>query len=134
VAKPRGYDGKSKTDSAVAEPQYKERNNKAAGQTDSEYTAVQQQRQDSSSSASHAAASQALLLQPPGSDTHSAPTRQPSEREIAERAYHLWQQNGCPIGTAEQHWLDAERELRSHADPHSPVKQPPPSPSGSVQR
>ena len=39
-------------------------------------------------------------------------------RSIDELAYQLWQARGCPQGTAEQDWLDAERQLRA-AQPSS---------------
>ena len=32
---------------------------------------------------------------------------------VGELAYLLWQARGCPEGTAEQDWLDAERQLRA---------------------
>ena len=32
---------------------------------------------------------------------------------IAERAYYLWQQQGCPDGYSLQNWLQAESELGS---------------------
>jgi hypothetical protein len=35
----------------------------------------------------------------------------PEHRSIGELAYRLWQSRGCPEGTAEQDWLDAERQL-----------------------
>lgn len=34
---------------------------------------------------------------------------------IRERAYALWEQEGCPDGCAERHWQQAEQEL-SQAD------------------
>jgi hypothetical protein len=37
----------------------------------------------------------------------------PENQSIGEIAYQLWQARGCPEGTAEQDWLDAERQLRS---------------------
>ena len=37
----------------------------------------------------------------------------PENRSIGELAYQLWQARGCPDGTAEQDWLDAERQLRT---------------------
>ncbi len=37
----------------------------------------------------------------------------PEHRSIGELAYSLWQARGCPEGTAEQDWLDAEKQLRS---------------------
>ena len=30
---------------------------------------------------------------------------------IAKRAYQIWQQEGCPSGREEEHWLRAEQEL-----------------------
>jgi hypothetical protein len=35
-----------------------------------------------------------------------------SESEIAERAYHLWEQAGRPDGGSLDFWLQAEGELR----------------------
>ena len=37
----------------------------------------------------------------------------PEHRSVGELAYQLWQDRGCPDGTAEQDWLDAERQLRA---------------------
>jgi len=34
--------------------------------------------------------------------------------EIAELAYRRWLTRGCPPGSAEEDWLEAERELLSH--------------------
>lgn len=31
--------------------------------------------------------------------------------DIAQLAYTLWQRSGCPSGTAESDWLEAERTL-----------------------
>ena len=36
---------------------------------------------------------------------------QPEHRTIGELAYTLWQSRGCPSGTAEKDWLEAERQL-----------------------
>jgi hypothetical protein len=33
------------------------------------------------------------------------------EKVIRERAYHLWVEGGCEHGNAENHWLDAQREI-----------------------
>ena len=48
---------------------------------------------------------------------------------IRDRAYARWQERGCPEGTAEQDWLEAERELASKAAlPPAPIlRQPSPS-------
>ena len=32
---------------------------------------------------------------------------------IADRAYQRWVERGCPLGTAQEDWLEAEKELRS---------------------
>ena len=33
------------------------------------------------------------------------------EQNISERAYEIWQAEGCPHGRALEHWLAAEREI-----------------------
>jgi len=35
----------------------------------------------------------------------------PEHRSIGELAYLLWQARGCPPGTAEKDWLEAEKQL-----------------------
>jgi hypothetical protein len=44
---------------------------------------------------------------------HETPDGPPpiSEAEIAERAYEIWLRNGSPMGTAQEDWLEAERQL-----------------------
>jgi hypothetical protein len=37
---------------------------------------------------------------------------QAEQNEIANLAYAIWQQRGCPEGSAEQDWDEAEREVR----------------------
>ncbi|HEY2780709.1 MAG TPA: DUF2934 domain-containing protein [Steroidobacteraceae bacterium] len=41
----------------------------------------------------------------------------PEDRSIGELAYRLWQARGCPAGTAEQDWLEAEKQLRATRSP-----------------
>ena len=36
--------------------------------------------------------------------------------EIARRAYQLWEQRGCPAGSPESDWYQAEAELRANPD------------------
>jgi hypothetical protein len=36
----------------------------------------------------------------------------PGQEEIAARAYQRWHQRGCPDGSPELDWLEAEEELR----------------------
>ena len=33
------------------------------------------------------------------------------QADIARLAYALWQQRGCPVGSAETDWLEAEQQL-----------------------
>jgi DUF2934 family protein len=33
---------------------------------------------------------------------------------IAKRAYELWEERGCPIGSPHQDWDRAEKEIRHH--------------------
>jgi hypothetical protein len=33
------------------------------------------------------------------------------EHAIRERAYHLWLDSGCQDGSADTHWLEAQREI-----------------------
>lgn len=42
----------------------------------------------------------------------AAVTTVPNEK-IAARAYEIWQASGRPHGHDQEHWLQAERELRS---------------------
>ncbi len=39
----------------------------------------------------------------------------PSKEEIAKRAYELWLSHGCENGHDVEHWLEAERQLRSQS-------------------
>ena len=34
---------------------------------------------------------------------------------IAQRAYEIWKESGCPDGHDQEHWFQAERELRGGA-------------------
>jgi hypothetical protein len=36
-----------------------------------------------------------------------------TREQIARRAYEIWQARGCPHGRDIDHWLEAERQLRS---------------------
>ncbi len=42
----------------------------------------------------------------------------PSHDQIAVKAFELWQARGCPDGSAEQDWLQAEAELQEEAASH----------------
>jgi hypothetical protein len=61
--------------------------------------------------------SQAILVRQPEAKkaTAPAPARDPipPHEKIAERAYQIWQASGCAEGRQEEHWYQAERELRA---------------------
>jgi|HubBroStandDraft_5_1064220.scaffolds.fasta_scaffold866086_1 LmbE family N-acetylglucosaminyl deacetylase len=54
----------------------------------------------------------------------------PDHRSIGELAYRLWQARGCPDGTAELDWLEAERQLANEARPEQIQRRPPEAASG----
>ncbi len=41
------------------------------------------------------------------------PGNAPNPEDIAALAYLLWQDRGCPQGTPEEDWFQAEQKLRS---------------------
>jgi Protein of unknown function (DUF2934) len=41
------------------------------------------------------------------------------QEDIAKLAYALWQQRGCPYGSPEIDWLEAERNLSASSEPVS---------------
>jgi len=52
-------------------------------------------------------------LQPRGRDEHFSAGHdgeQLRHAKIAEQAYNRWQQRGCPEGTADEDWFEAERQ------------------------
>jgi hypothetical protein len=38
----------------------------------------------------------------------------PTNDEIATLAYRIWIDRGCPIGSADDDWFEAEAELKNH--------------------
>lgn len=40
----------------------------------------------------------------------------PSHEQIAEKAYYLWEANGCKPGRDEEHWNEAEAQLLRERD------------------
>ena len=42
----------------------------------------------------------------------SPPAGGATPEQVAERAYQIWQESGCPHGRDWEHWLQAERELK----------------------
>jgi phage protein D len=49
-----------------------------------------------------------------GGRAQGAANGHPSAEQVAQRAYFLWLERGCPQGLDEQNWVDAERELGVH--------------------
>ena len=42
----------------------------------------------------------------------SQTTASPTPQDLASLAYALWEQRGCPFGSPEADWLEAEKQLR----------------------
>lgn len=38
------------------------------------------------------------------------------QESVRERAYQIWEREGCPTGRQHEHWMRAERELGSETD------------------
>ena len=57
----------------------------------------------------------------------------PAYADIADRAHQIWLEQGQPADSAEQNWLQAERELRASATSRRLVQQVH-AQAGSVQR
>jgi hypothetical protein len=46
------------------------------------------------------------------SDSHSQVPETSMQENLEKLAYGLWQERGCPYGSPELDWLEAERRLR----------------------
>jgi hypothetical protein len=46
-----------------------------------------------------------------GENGHTTSPGSPTHDEVAVRAYEIWQAKGCPPGTADEDWEQAERQL-----------------------
>ncbi|PWU10082.1 MAG: hypothetical protein C5B51_04985 [Terriglobia bacterium] len=44
------------------------------------------------------------------------PIETPNLEQVASLAYHLWQARGCPVGSPDIDWFEAEQQLRSPAE------------------
>jgi hypothetical protein len=49
-------------------------------------------------------------------DARPDPTETVDETAISARAYQLWQERGCPIGSPEADWFRAEGELKNRTE------------------
>lgn len=45
------------------------------------------------------------------SEAEARQTTSPTHEQIAAQAYELWQARGCPEGSAEEDWFNAEKAL-----------------------
>ncbi len=50
-----------------------------------------------------------------GQTVEAAATTERNEAEVCERAYLRWQERGCPVGSPDEDWFRAERELNGRA-------------------
>jgi hypothetical protein len=44
--------------------------------------------------------------------------------QIEELAYQFWEERGKPLGSSDEDWFRAERELRHHFGPSFPLDSP----------
>ena len=47
-----------------------------------------------------------------GETDQSRVSEDSTTQDIAKLAYALWQQRGCPVGSSEEDWIEAEQQLR----------------------
>jgi hypothetical protein len=52
-----------------------------------------------------------VTAESPLSQAEAVATTDCNEVEVREQAYSCWQERGCPVGSPEEDWLRAEREL-----------------------
>jgi hypothetical protein len=45
-------------------------------------------------------------------EINTSPDGQPADGDIAKLAHQLWTQRGCPAGSSEKDWFEAESQLR----------------------
>jgi hypothetical protein len=57
------------------------------------------------------------MRKPPGTATATdSQVVDASIQDLAKLAYALWEQRGCPFGSPEVDWLEAERKLREGSE------------------
>jgi hypothetical protein len=58
------------------------------------------------------------MRKPPrtASASHSQISEATMQEDVAKLAYVLWQQRGCPYGSPDQDWFEAERKLRESSE------------------
>jgi hypothetical protein len=68
-------------------------------------------------STSQTSGAKVVPLRPVSTTPSQSPTRMEITREqIARRAYEIWVKQGCCHGRDQQHWLDAESQLKAEVD------------------
>lgn len=60
------------------------------------------------------------------------PAELPTEEQIAERAYSLWEKEGRNEGSQDRHWFDAERMLREELAREAAERTAPTAPNGEI--
>ncbi len=58
------------------------------------------------------------ILRPPGSETSASDSHvsETSMQDLAKLAYALWEERGCPYGSPDQDWFEAEHRLRESSE------------------
>jgi hypothetical protein len=58
------------------------------------------------------------MRKPPGraSASHSQTPETSMQENLEKLAYGLWQERGCPYGSPEVDWLEAERKFRQSSE------------------
>jgi Protein of unknown function (DUF2934) len=58
------------------------------------------------------------MRKPPGtaSASHYQASESSMQEDLAKLAYGLWQARGCPYGSPEVDWLEAERQLHESSE------------------
>jgi cation transport ATPase len=51
--------------------------------------------------------------------TKTEPETEPTQEEVAKKAYAIYQKEGRPQGRAEQNWLEAEAQMKHAGSEHS---------------
>ena len=75
----------------------------------SDATALQESSETISSDAATAMPERSTVSE----SVKTAATVNPTESEIVTLAYQLWLDNGCPVGSDQEHWLRAEAMLKN---------------------
>jgi hypothetical protein len=56
-----------------------------------------------------------LASETPNEPTPSSACQHTDPQEVARLAYQIWQARGCPEGSSEDDWFEAERQLQDRS-------------------